>query len=322
MNSTADAYQLGVVAERLAEVTRSLDTHIAAAGARIAEPRIAAVEAAAAGRYAQLQSQADVDRRRADGSQAELRRQLDRQLQTVTRLRWVARYLPAPLRLLVLGAGHGAAGDQPDTDFIQAADDAAERAGATPYRGGSHPAGEGLTVTPLPVDLRDLDAGVVVLIGPAGSGKSTWAAANYRPERIVSLDRLRGIVADDECSQDPDVTADAVALMHQILDRRLGRRLVTVIDATNGVPAERAQLVAGARRHQLPAVAVVVGTPLDVCLTRQAARPGPPFGRQWGRAVPPSVVRNQHARTAASTDQALAAEGFAAAWHVSGAVTT
>lgn len=166
--------------------------------------------------------------------------------------------------------------------------------------------------TPLSPKASALTAGVIVVIGPAGSGKSTWAAAHYRPEQILSLDALRAVVADDECSQDPNVTADAVALMNAILETRLRRELVTVVDATNGVSAERAQLLDAARRHQLPAVAVRFTTPLDVCLERQSARPGPSPGRRWGRAVPASVVRNQHARTAASTDEALLAEGFTA----------
>ncbi|WP_235437514.1 AAA family ATPase [Micromonospora sp. RV43] len=71
---------------------------------------------------------------------------------------------------------------------------------------------------------------LVVLIGAAGAGKSTWAAARYRPSQVVSLDALRAVVADDECDQ--DATADAVALLMTIVNARLSRRLTTVVDAT------------------------------------------------------------------------------------------
>jgi predicted kinase len=38
------------------------------------------------------------------------------------------------------------------------------------------------------------DPAIVVLIGPAGSGKSTWAAARYAAGEIVSSDALRAVV--------------------------------------------------------------------------------------------------------------------------------
>jgi len=149
---------------------------------------------------------------------------------------------------------------------------------------------------------------LVVLIGAAGAGKSTWAAARYRPSQVVSLDALRAVVADDE--NDQDATADAVALLLTIVNARLSRRLTTVVDATNGVPAERAQLLSAADRHQVPAIAVVFDTPLETCLDRQRHRPTALPGRRWGRAVPESVVRNQHQRTRDSL-VTLTTEGFA-----------
>lgn len=149
---------------------------------------------------------------------------------------------------------------------------------------------------------------LVVLVGPAGAGKSTWAAARYRTSQVVSLDALREVVADDE--NDQDATADAVALLLAIVDARLSRRLTTVVDATNGVAAERAELLAAAGRHQVPAAAVVFGTALETCLARQRHRPLALPGRRWGRAVPDSVVRNQHQRTLDSL-ATLTTEGFA-----------
>ncbi|WP_091459678.1 AAA family ATPase [Micromonospora inyonensis] len=158
------------------------------------------------------------------------------------------------------------------------------------------------------MELTDSGPELVVLIGAAGAGKSTWAAARYRPSQVVSLDGLRAVVADDECDQ--DATADAVALLVTIVNARLSRRLTTVVDATNGVLTERAELLSAAARHQVPAAAVVFGTPLETCLDRQRHRPAALPGRRWGRAVPDSVVRNQHQRTLDSL-ATLTAEGFA-----------
>ncbi|MFG1892148.1 AAA family ATPase [Micromonospora sp. NPDC049051] len=148
---------------------------------------------------------------------------------------------------------------------------------------------------------------LVVLIGPAGAGKSTWAGAHYQSHQVHSLDWLRAVVSDDECDQ--DATADALVLLTAILHTRLARRLTTVVDATSTSVADRAWLLGIAAEHQVPAVAVTFTTPLEVCLARQAARPGPAPGRRWGRAVPAAAVVDQHARTCDAL-ATLHAEGF------------
>ncbi|MEV4212538.1 AAA family ATPase [Micromonospora sp. NPDC049662] len=181
---------------------------------------------------------------------------------------------------------------------------------ADPAQGSIAPADQ---VEASPAD-RDHSA-LIVLVGAAGSGKSTYARRHYRAIQVYSLDTLRAVASDDECDQ--DATADAVALMLTIVDMRLSRRLTTVVDATNGVPEERAHLIAIATRHAVPAVAVVLDTDLQVCLARQDERPGPKLGQRWGRAVPASVVQNQHARMRASI-ATLRAEGFAQVHLLSG----
>jgi predicted kinase len=154
-----------------------------------------------------------------------------------------------------------------------------------------------------------LDAGpsLIVLIGAAGSGKSTLAADVTKPSQVLSLDALRAAVSDDECDQ--DATPDAVAVMHLLLDARLCRRRSTLIDATNAEAPARGLLVAIAHRHRVPALAVAVATPLETCLARNAIRPGPLPGIQWGRRVPDPVVRTQHARCRDSL-ASLRTEGF------------
>ncbi|MEV0944929.1 hypothetical protein AB0I90_31755 [Micromonospora wenchangensis] len=54
--------------------------------------------------------------------------------------------------------------------------------------------------------------------------------------------------------------------------------------------------------HQVPATAVVFTTPLQVCLDRQEARPGPAPGRRWRRTVPAVAVADQHALTQSALD--------------------
>ena len=63
------------------------------------------------------------------------------------------------------------------------------------------------------------DDALVLLIGPAGAGKSTWAAANVPPEAVISSDELRALVAGDAADQ--GATADAFRLLHGIVRARL-----------------------------------------------------------------------------------------------------
>jgi len=42
---------------------------------------------------------------------------------------------------------------------------------------------------------------LVILCGPAGSGKSTFAVRNFPETSVVSSDRCRAMIADDEAKQ-------------------------------------------------------------------------------------------------------------------------
>ncbi len=143
---------------------------------------------------------------------------------------------------------------------------------------------------------------LVVLVGVSGSGKSTFAAARFRPTEILSSDSFRAMVADDEADQ--GATRAAFELLHLAARRRLERGRRTVIDATNLTRSARSSLIAVARATHRPAIAIVLDPPLEVCLERNAARSG--------RTVEASVVRRQHEalRRALVAEDELAGEGF------------
>jgi protein phosphatase len=140
---------------------------------------------------------------------------------------------------------------------------------------------------------------MVVLVGPSGSGKSTFAARHFEPTEILSSDALRAMVADDP--NDQSATEAAFELLHTALGLRLARRRLTVVDATNVERWARAGLLAIARRHHRPAVAIAFALPVAVCLERNAAR--------QDRRLPPASIRRQHRLMTASLDT-LAEEGF------------
>jgi len=152
---------------------------------------------------------------------------------------------------------------------------------------------------PIPADA------LVVLVGVAASGKSTFARRHFAATEILSSDGLRALIADDPAAQ--GATDDAFDLLHRILAMRLRRGRLTVVDATNVEEWARAELVAVARRHRRPSVAIVIDVPLPVALERNATRPSP--------RPPPAALRRQH-RWLTNSLAALPHEGFAAVHHL------
>ncbi len=149
-----------------------------------------------------------------------------------------------------------------------------------------------------PVTVRLPIGCLVVLVGASGSGKSTWARTNFRPSQIVASDDLRALVGEGE--NDQRAGTDAFAVLDLVLERRLRRRLTTVVD-TLGLDAERrAGYLALAARHGVACHAVVFDTPAPVCRARN---------KQRDRPVPAKVLTGQLAALAPAVG-ALAGEGF------------
>jgi len=152
---------------------------------------------------------------------------------------------------------------------------------------------------PIPADA------LVLLVGVAASGKSTFAQRHFTTTEILSSDAMRAMIADDPGAQ--GATDDAFDLLHRIVAMRLRRGKLTVIDATNVEDWARSELLGMARRHRRPAIAIVLDVPLEVALERNAARAAP--------RPPPAAVRRQH-RWLIDSLPSLADEGFADVHHL------
>jgi len=148
-----------------------------------------------------------------------------------------------------------------------------------------------------------LDPCLVVLVGPAGSGKSTFARRHFRPTEILSSDAFRAMVSDDEADQ--SATSAAFSLLHSVARHRLARGRLTVIDATNVEPRARRPLLGLARRFHMPAVAIVFDLPADLVQGWNAERAS--------RSVPAEVIA-RHVRELDRTLAGLEGEGFDALW--------
>ncbi len=124
---------------------------------------------------------------------------------------------------------------------------------------------------------------LIMLIGPSGSGKSSFARKHFKPTEVLSSDFCRGLVSDDE--NDQAATKDAFEVLHFIAAKRLAAGKLTVVDATNVQPEARKPLVALARQYHCIPGAVVFNLPERLCQDRNQTRPDRTFG--------PHVVRQQ-----------------------------
>ena len=151
----------------------------------------------------------------------------------------------------------------------------------------------------MPPIIRIPDPSLVVLIGVTGSGKSTFAARHFLPTEVLSSDRARAMVADDE--NDQGATREAFEVVQLVARLRLGLGRLTVIDATNVLPESRTPLLVLAGEHRVPAVAIVLDVPEDVLRERRVARPD--------RRLGPQVIR-QHRHVLRRSLDRLDGEGF------------
>ena len=138
---------------------------------------------------------------------------------------------------------------------------------------------------------------LVVLVGAAGSGKSTWAAEHFRPEQVVSSDALRGVVGESE--DDIAASDDAFELLDAIVGHRLRRRSTTVVD-TLGLDSSRRATWAALARGTMSRRCVWSSTPLRRNVELATAR---------SKRVPDKIIAGQ-VRALREQRDALGTEGF------------
>lgn len=125
---------------------------------------------------------------------------------------------------------------------------------------------------------------LLVLCGPAGAGKSTFAARRFRPTTIVSSDFCRELISDDAGNQ--QVTRDAFDLFYFIIDKRLRNDRFTVADSTALYADARRKLLAQARHYGYYAALLIFNVSQTITTERD---------RQRGRSVE-AQVHPYHAR--------------------------
>lgn len=144
---------------------------------------------------------------------------------------------------------------------------------------------------------------LTVLIGAPGSGKSTHAARRAGRDwaYLIASDAIRRELYGDEnhgVGHNPEV----FNLLYRRVRDHLAAGAPVLVDATNSTVEERAALLAIAAETGSSRIeAVVMRTPLGICLARNSSR---------GRVVPADVLAEMWTRIDRLTTADLLAEGF------------
>ena len=140
---------------------------------------------------------------------------------------------------------------------------------------------------------------LVAMVGASSSGKTSFAHRHFKSTEILSSDFFRGMICDDENSQ--NISGDAFDLLYYAANKRLNNMKLTVVDATNIQQAARKQVITLAKEQNVHAAAIVLNLPEELLQERNKARPE--------RNFPERVIR-QHCRDVKNSIKRLKQEGF------------
>ncbi len=112
---------------------------------------------------------------------------------------------------------------------------------------------------------------LLVLCGPAGCGKSTFAARRFLPTEIVSSDACRAMISDDDTNQ--GVNYETFNLFHYIINIRMRLGRFIVADSTALQPFARRRLLDQAHRSGYIACLLIFNVSLETCRARDRLRP-------------------------------------------------
>jgi protein phosphatase len=113
---------------------------------------------------------------------------------------------------------------------------------------------------------------LIVLCGPAGAGKSTFARnfiaqhkqRGYRETFIVSSDYCRALICDDETNQ--QVNRDTFDLFYYIINKRMLQGHLTIADSTALQADTRQKLLSLAAKHHYCTCLLLFDMSLETCL--------------------------------------------------------
>ena len=148
-------------------------------------------------------------------------------------------------------------------------------------------------------------AGIVLLVGPSNSGKSTLLKQlmdnqKLLPSEIVSSDECRSLVSDiefidwnhrpkDEADslydQYQKISAEAFSFMDSLIETRCRLNKLTFVDATHLYSDDRKRYITLARNNHVPIVTIVLDLDQKVLLERDKNRENPRGARRIKQQV-------------------------------------
>lgn len=139
---------------------------------------------------------------------------------------------------------------------------------------------------------------ILVMVGVAGSGKSSWARLSAPWLRALSSDELRAMITDTEEHQ--GCSKEVFEQLEQLCRLRLKFGRPVIIDATNTQAEARGRWLKLARELGVPAFALWFDVSVEECERRQKTR---------DRFVPRYVLERQ-AKELGDAREALLGEGW------------
>lgn len=139
---------------------------------------------------------------------------------------------------------------------------------------------------------------LLVLCGLAAAGKSTFAAQRFPATAIVSTDRCRGMICDNE--KDQTANDDVFDLFCYILLKRMLHNKFCVADSVALLPEIRHELRDLSKHYGYYGCLLILDTPVETCIQRDFQR-----ARQVG-----ARVINDHARLFSQVLQDVSEEGW------------
>lgn len=120
------------------------------------------------------------------------------------------------------------------------------------------------------MEVRIPRTSLIVLCGTAGCGKSTFACRNFKSTEVVSSDRCRALVSDDE--ENMEASKEAFELFYFMIEKRMKMGRLVVADSTALTHEARKKLLHIGRNNNYYTILVAFNVSLNKAIEQNNMR--------------------------------------------------